>query len=193
VSLSLPYDVTLDGGVNASHVQSNFTTIANKFGALVAADMPSLILPSSQLTASSVEEFIRLEYDGPGVGAVWPAASTTVPVDIIRIPGSGVYTVVGASYTAVVPTGGTGGTVTGSLSINAGTLSGTDFASSSTIVASVAMSNSLTAAGKTVGGDLTISTATFTGPIYIALLSTLVGTTTVPRVRVTLRVTRGLQ
>jgi hypothetical protein len=57
----------------------------------------------------------------------------------------------------------------------------------------VAMSNSLTAAGKTVGGDLTISTGTFTGPIYIALLSTLVGTTCIPRVRITLRVTRGLQ
>lgn len=192
MALSLPYDITLDGGVNASHVQSNFQTIANKFGALAAADMPGLALPTTQLTASAVEELIPLEFDGPGIGLVWPAASTTVPVDIRRIPGSGVYTVVGATYTAMIPTGGTAGGTTGSLSINAGTLSGTDFASSSTIVASVAMTN-IAAAGRTVGGDLTINTAAFTGPIYIALLSTVIGTTCLPRVRVTLRVTRGLQ
>jgi len=192
LALSLPYDITLDGGVNASHVQSNFQTIANKFGTLVAADMPSLALPTTQLTASTIEEIITLKWDIASTPAVWPAASTTVPLDIIRIPGSGVYTVVGASYTATVPTGGTGGGTTGSLSINAGTLSGTNFASSSTIVASVAMTN-IAAAGQTVGGDLAINTAAFTGPIYIALLSTLAGTTCFPRARITLRITRGLQ
>jgi hypothetical protein len=154
--------------------------------------MPGLVLPVAQLTASNVEELVVFEWEGPGNAAVWPAASATVPVDIIRIPGAGSYTVVGASYTAVVPTGGTGGGTTGSLSINAGTLSGTNFASSSTIVSSVAMAN-IAAAGQTVGGDLTVNTAAFSGPIYLAVLSTVIGTTCLPRVRITLRITRGLQ
>lgn len=92
----------------------------------------------------------------------------------------------------MVPTGGTAGGTTGSLRIDAGTLSGTNFSSSSTIVSSVAMTN-IAGAGQTVGGDLSIATAAFSGPIYIAVLSTQIGTTCLPRVRITLRITRGLQ
>lgn len=195
----LPNDLSLDTTVQLSRVQQNDAALDTAIsGNLTEANMNSATrFPSgsaggpTMLANDDVEDIITLSWEGPGNAAVWPAASASVPADIIRIQGTGTYTVLGASYTAVVPTGGTAGGTTGSLSINAGTLSGTNFASSSTIVSSVAMTN-IAGAGQTVGGDLTINTASFTAPIYIAALSTLIGTTCLPRVRITLRMTRSL-
>jgi hypothetical protein len=71
-------------------------------------------------------------------------------------------------------------------------LTGTNFVSSTTLVSSVAMTT-LAAAGQTASGDFTLAATTFTAPIHIAALSTLIGGTSIPRIRIMLRISRALQ
>lgn len=187
-------DLTLSTTLDNSQVQGNDAALDTAIsGNLTELNFSSATrIPNSILASPNVEETIILSYDGPGRNLVWPAASTTVPIDILRIGGTATYTVLSADYTATIPTGGTGGGTTGSLRLDAGTLSGTNFASSTNLVAAVAMTN-IAAAGQTVSGSLTLAGTSFTAPIHIAALSTLIGTTCLPLVRITIRVTRSLQ
>jgi hypothetical protein len=193
VSLSLPYDTTLDGGVNASHVQSNFTTIANKFGALTAADMPSLILPSSQLTASNVELIIPLRYE-------FSTAATTGLKALCPLPGTGAYTIQSITYaifnpaaatptTSVALTGGTpasGNTFV----IEAGTLTLGAWVVTNTPLASTQFYT--TATGAITSGTVAISAEQ--APISLGLRVTAVNTPpTSGAIHVSVRLTRGLQ
>lgn len=194
MSLSLPYDITLDGGVNASHVQSNFQTIADKFGALEAADMPTLALPSAQLTASSVEEFINLEFKwGTVIPGVAATALTTGIKSTLGVHGTGVYTIAGGrvdyNFTGGTPAAGN------TFTVLAGEWAGltNTFTTTSTLVNTTSVYTSATAVSGS--SNLTINTSTFTGPMTIALNITAVNGTqpTSGTLSVTLRVTRGLQ
>ena len=193
MAVSLPFNITADLGANASHIQSNFQALANKFnGAINANDLdPGIVLPSANLSANQVEEIVEFTLNPRlATGAVLGAASTTVPYQFVRLGGTGAYTVVSASFAYTVVTGG--GAANGSISIRLGNIVGNLWSTSSTIVAPIALTGTLVA-GQSASGDFALATTTFTAPTGIALMPEGAGATNVISLTVTLRLTRSLQ
>lgn len=184
MALSLPYDIQLDGGVNASHVQANFQAIANKFGTLEASDMPSLALPSTQLTASNVEEIVPLIFDIDATKTVTNAVKVIVPVS-----GTGSYTVQDGRYCTFGLAGGSAA-AGNSFVIEAGSYVAGVWTATSTIATVSSWSASYTA----TQAAMTISTGAFTAPTQLALRITANATPpTSGTLAVSLRITRSLQ
>lgn len=186
----LPNDLSSDVLVSLTRVQQNDAALDTAIsGNLTQANLSAATqIPNSMLATSNVEDIITFEYGQVAAGAIIPAASATIPIAIIRIPGSGSYTIQGASYAFVAPTGA--GT-TGSVSINAGSIVASVFSSASTLVSSTLLP--VVAANQSAAADFTINTATFSGPTVLALLSTVAGVTASIRLKITLRITRALQ
>jgi hypothetical protein len=185
----LPNDLSLDTTLDNVRIQQNDAALDNAIsGNLTQANLSSATqIPNSMLASPNVEEFITFSFGG-GTGSTIPTASTSIPIAIIRIPGNATYTVLGATYAFVAPTGG--GT-TGSVSISAGTITGSVFAPVSTIGVSTLLP--VVSSNQSAAADITLSTTSFTAPNVLALLSTVAGVTAAIRLTVTLRVTRSLQ
>jgi hypothetical protein len=191
----LPNQLQNDTVVSLTRVQQNDAALDTAIsGNLTQANLSSATsIPNSMLANSTVEEIITLEWNnGVAVGAaapILPAASTTVPLQFKRVGGSGTYTVQSASYSYTVLTTGT---VNGSISVRLGTVAANVWATSATMVSTTTMNGTVTA-GQSAVGDLSLSTSSFTAPLSIALMPEGVGTTSVIRMSITIRLTRALQ
>jgi hypothetical protein len=191
----LPNNLAADTVVSLTRVQQNDAALDTAIsGNLTQANLSSATsIPNSMLANSTVEEIITLEWNnGVAVGAaapILPAASTTVPLQFKRVGGSGTYTVQSASYSYTVLTTGT---VNGSISVRLGTVAANVWATSATMVSTTTMNGTVTA-GQSAVGDLSLSTSSFTAPLSIALMPEGVGTTSVIRMSITIRLTRALQ
>lgn len=142
------------------------------------------------LASPNVEEIITLRWGATGGTGL--AASATLPIDAVPLPGNTTYTVLRASYAYF--SAGAAGTA-GSISLNLGTIAAGVFTSTTTLVNAVALANN-TGANQMVSGNFTLANSSFTTattPTHIAALCTVSSVTTTPRLVVTLVVTRSLQ
>lgn len=188
MALTLPYDITLDGGVNATHVQADLQAIANKFGSIDQNDLSgSIVLPSGKLSAQNVELEVDLEWGvGASAGVAIPSASTTVPLHFRRFPGTALYTIQNVSFAYTCVTAGTAGSV----SLVIGNITANVWTTVSTVVVSTPLAT--VTSGQSAYGEYALSTTSFTAPNAIALLPTANGTA-LYRYTATLRLTRSLQ
>lgn len=187
-----PNDIASETTVDNTTIQQNFDALDTAIsGNLTEANLSSATrIPNSKLASSNVEEVIALRYCSVGgFSAPGQAPGGTTVKDIQRLSGSGVYTVVGASYVVNTTTATTAGSTT--VTVEAGSYVAGVWTATSTLVAAVAVAGQGSVAA--TQGDFTLSGTTITAPSQIAFRFPAAGTSHVLNMIITLRLTRSLQ